>query len=78
MTHIDPHDATYALRAGNHLIDKALSWGWDPGQGEGAFEFISRNIYERAVEDLVDGHYLAVSHKTTYLLTKPSQTDLNY
>lgn len=75
MTDIDPHDATYALRAGNHLIDKALSWGWDPGQGEGAFEFISRSVYERAVEDLVDGHWLAISHKTEYLLKKQPEQD---
>jgi hypothetical protein len=66
-------DETYQARTGAHLIERALSWGWDPTDGEGAFEFISRSIYERAVEDLVDGHYLAVSHRAQYLLTKPTQ-----
>lgn len=75
MTHDHLKDVDYQARTGAHLIERALSWGWDPDQGEGAFEFISRSIYERAVEDVVDGHYLAISHKTAYLLTKYDPTD---
>ena len=72
---LDIHDVDYHTRTGAHLIKKALSAGWDPTQGEGAFEFITRKVYERAVEDLVEGHWLAVSHKTEYLLKKSDQHD---
>jgi hypothetical protein len=72
---VDIHDVDYHTRTGAHLINRALAWGWDPTEGEGAVEFITRKAYEQAVEDLVDGHYLAVSHKTEYLLKKSDQHD---
>lgn len=75
MTHDHLKDEAYQARTGAHLIKRALSWGWDPDQGEGAFEFITRMVYEGAVEDLVDGHWLAISHKTEYLLKKQPEQD---
>lgn len=66
----DLDDAEYQRKVGAHLIQKALGYGWDPTEGEGAFEFVIRKIYETAVEDLVDGHWLALSHSTAYRLAK--------
>jgi hypothetical protein len=72
---MDHEDPDYQRKTGAHLISRAKQWGWDPTEGEGAFEFMTRCVYERAIEDLVDGHYMAISHKTRYLLTKKNQEE---
>lgn len=71
----DVKDPQYQQRAGKHLIDTALSWGWNPTHGEGTFEYVTRLTYQRAVEDLVDGHFLARSYKTQYLLSRENKVE---
>lgn len=71
----DVQDPQYQQRSGKHLIETAVSWGWNPAHGEGAFEYVTRLSYQRAVEDLVDGHYMARSHKTQYLLSRVNKVE---
>jgi hypothetical protein len=66
----DLDDPEYQRKVGAHLMRRAQEWGWNPEDGEDAFNYVTRCVYERAIEDLLDGHYLAVSHKTEYLLKK--------
>lgn len=41
----------YAAKHGNFLFDKAKSFGWNPDDGEGAYEFICRTHYAQGLED---------------------------
>ena len=66
----DSNDPEYQQRVGAHLIGRAQAWGWDPADGEGPFEYVTRLAYQAGIEDLTNGQYAALSHKTEYLLTK--------
>lgn len=69
---INIQESSYLQRLGEHLINIALSLGWDSQGAEGPWEYLSRKTYELAIEDLVNGHYSARSYHAEYVLSKQS------
>ena len=60
-------DPEYQAKHGKFLFDKAKSLGWNPEDGEGAYEFICRTHYTQGLEDgKKTGKALAVHHISHY------------